>query len=94
MKVDTFYKKEPHSSNTNRIFQEIYFQKETSKQEISRRLSLSLPTVAQSLKELYGMGIIEKTATLILPAAERRRSSPWRTSQKLPWAYLCSGNGL
>ena len=60
MKVDTFYKKEPHSSNTNRIFQEIYFQKETSKQEISRRLSLSLPTVAQSLKELYGMGIIEK----------------------------------
>ena len=67
MKVDTFYKKEPHSSNTNRIFQEIYFQKETSKQEISRRLSLSLPTVAQSLKELYGMGIIEKNGYTILP---------------------------
>ena len=60
MRIDTFYKVEPNFSNTNRTFQEIYFQGDTSKQEIAKQLKLSLPTVAQSLKELYAMGIIEK----------------------------------
>lgn len=60
MKVDTFYKVEPNPSNTNRIFQEIYFQKSISKQEIANQLGLSLPTVALSLKELYGQKIITK----------------------------------
>ena len=60
MRVDTFYKTEPHPSNTNRIFQEIYFQKGISKQEIAKQLKLSLPTVTQSLKELYAMEIITK----------------------------------
>ena len=60
MRIDTFYTTEPNLSNTNRIFQEIYYQKTISKQEIAKHLKLSLPTVAQSLKELYAMGIIEK----------------------------------
>ena len=60
MRIDTFYKAEPNFSNTNRTLQEIYFKGDTSKQEIAKQLKLSLPTVAQSLKELYAMGIIEK----------------------------------
>ena len=62
MRIDTFYTTEPNLSNTNRIFQEIYYQKTISKQEIAKQLKLSLPTVAQSLKELYAMGIIEKNS--------------------------------
>lgn len=60
MRIDTFYKTESEISYTNRIFQEIYFQKSISKQEISKLLQLSLPTVGQSLKELYTLGIIQK----------------------------------
>lgn len=60
MRIDTIYKTESSLSNTNRVFQEIYFQKTISKQELAKQLKLSLPTVAQSLKELYAMGIIEK----------------------------------
>ena len=60
MRIDTFYKTESEISYTNRIYQEIYFQKSISKQEISKLLQLSLPTVGQSLKELYTLGIIQK----------------------------------
>lgn len=73
MRIDTFYKTESEISYTNRIFQEIYFQKSISKQEISKLLQLSLPTVGQSLKELYTLGIIQKTVILNLPAAERQK---------------------
>lgn len=60
MRVDKFYKTDCELSLTNRIFQEIYCRKGTSKQELANQLQLSLPTVGQSLKALYAMGIIQK----------------------------------
>lgn len=60
MKIDTFQRSEFNASYTNRIFQEIYFQKNISKQEVSKHLGVSLPTVTQSLKTLYDLGIIER----------------------------------
>ena len=60
MRIDTFCRANPEISHTNRIFQEIYFQKNASKQEIAKQLQLSLPTVGQSLKALYAMGVIQK----------------------------------
>lgn len=47
-------------SNRNRVFCEINSHECISKQELASRLKLSLPTIAQYLKELYALGIIDK----------------------------------
>lgn len=44
--------------NRNRIYRLIYEKEELSRQEIGSRLSLSLPTVNQNLKELEEQGLI------------------------------------
>ncbi len=48
-------------SNDSRIFRLIYSKKSISKRDISDALGLSLPTITQSLKKLYGLGIIKKS---------------------------------
>ncbi|MGB8450717.1 MAG: ROK family transcriptional regulator [Anaerocolumna sp.] len=45
--------------NKNRIYKLIYNSKEIARQELASRLSLSLPTVNQNLKELTEEGLIE-----------------------------------
>lgn len=46
--------------NRSEIFNFIYHEHKTSKQEIANRLQMSLPTVSQNLKELEDLGLIEK----------------------------------
>ena len=46
------------SSNTGNIFRAIYLNRCLSRQEISDQINLSLPTIRQSINELYDMGVI------------------------------------
>lgn len=49
------------NSTKNKVFRSIYGSKYISKQEISSELNLSLPTVAQALKDLYAANLIHKS---------------------------------
>ena len=46
--------------NRSRVFRLIYEEGRVTKQEIARKLQMSLPTVAQNLRELEGMRLIER----------------------------------
>ena len=50
-------------SNRHNVAMEIYHQPNISKQEIARKLELSLPTVTQNLTELEASGLIHKNGT-------------------------------
>lgn len=45
-------------TNRNNIFQYIYHEKETSKQQIAEALNLSLPTVSQNVRELEELNLV------------------------------------
>ena len=47
-------------TNRRRVLRIVYEHKEISKQDISRKLSMSLPTVTQNLKEFENLGLIER----------------------------------
>ena len=51
---------ELRNANRRRVLHAVYEQIGISKQDLSQRLSMSLPTVTQNLKEFEAMGLIER----------------------------------
>lgn len=47
-------------TNRNNIYTTIYEAKQLSKQQLSEKLNLSMPTITQNLKELEALGLIKK----------------------------------
>lgn len=60
MQVEKITPAEQKRLNKSRVYAYIYQHKQTSKQELSTELNLSLPTVSQNLKDLLSCGLIEK----------------------------------
>ena len=51
---------EVRAANTKRIFSTLYFEGPTTKQELARKLSLSLPTVNSIVSDLFERGLLKK----------------------------------